>query len=109
MEPLNYRDLDAMFHSRIRLAAVSALVKGGELDFNELKDLTGATAGNLATHLRKLEDAMYVAVEKEFRGRRPRTTYSMTAKGREAFGVYVESLAQFIGMIEKPKEEKKDD
>ncbi len=96
MEPLDYRNLDAIFHSRIRLAVISALVKGGTLDFGEIKTLTGATEGNLATHLRKLEDADYVLMEKGFRGRRPLTTYTLTDSGREGFLSYIESLASFI-------------
>lgn len=98
MEPLDYRNLDAIFHSRIRLAVVSALVKGGTLDFNELKSLIGATEGNLATHLRKLEDSEYVWMEKGFRGRRPRTTYTLTDSGRKGFESYVEVLASFLGV-----------
>ena len=97
MDPLDFHNLDAVFHSRIRLAVVSALIKGGKLDFNELRDVTGATAGNLATHVRKLEDAEYVSVEKGFHGRRLRTTYALTERGRKAFGNYVENLASFIG------------
>ena len=97
MEKFDYRNLDALFHSRIRLAAVAALSKAGEMDFNDLKDVTGATAGNLTTHMRKLEDARYVDVEKSFQGRKPRTVYRLTDDGTRAFGVYVENLAAFIG------------
>ena len=96
MESLDYRNLDAVFHSRIRLAVVSALVRGGTLDFTELKRITGATEGNLATHLRKLEDVAYVRMEKGFQGRRPRTTYTLSQTGRAAFAAYVESLSEFI-------------
>jgi len=103
MEPLDYRNLDVIFHSRIRLAVISALVKGGTLDFNEIKALTGATEGNLATHLRKLEDAAYVLMEKGFRGRRPRTTYTLTDAGREGFLSYIESLASFIDTDKEQK------
>ena len=59
--------------------------------------ITGATEGNLATYLRKLEDLAYVHMEKGFQGRRPRTTYTLSETGREAFDVYVESLSEFIG------------
>ena len=96
MESLDYRNLDAVFHSRIRLAVVSALVRGGTLDFTELKGITGATEGNLATHLRKLENLAYVHMEKGFQGRRPRTTYTLSETGRAAFAAYVESLSRFV-------------
>ena len=99
MEQLDYRNLDALFHSRIRLAVVSALARETTLDFGDLKKLTGATEGNLATHLRKLEDAGYVSMDKGFRGRRPRTTYTLTEDGREGFKSYVESLAGFISPL----------
>ena len=103
MEPLDYRNLDAVFHSRIRLAVVSALVRGGTLDFTELKRITGATEGNLAAHLRKLEDMRYVQMEKGFQGRRPRTTYTLSETGRAAFAAYVESLSAFVAQLKPHK------
>ena len=101
MERHDYRDLDTMFHSRIRLAVVSALVRAGEMDFTEIKTAIGATEGNLSSHLRRLEDTGYVSMKKGFAGRRPRTTYALTASGRKAFEEYVAVLATFIEKEEK--------
>ena len=106
MDSLDYRKLDSIFHSRIRLAVVAALVKAGTLDFSELKTLTGATEGNLATHLRKLEVSEYVLMEKGFRGRRPRTTYTITESGLRGFKKYVDALASFIDTGDSTGKEK---
>lgn len=92
----DYRSLDSLFHSRIRLAVVSALVKEEILDFNELKRITSATEGNLSTHIRKLEEAGYLFVEKTFEGRKPKTNYSLTKEGRKAFAEYVSILESFL-------------
>ncbi|MCG8452319.1 MAG: transcriptional regulator [Spirochaetales bacterium] len=95
MEKFDYRQINSIFHSRIRLAVVSALVSG-QLDFQALRKLTGATEGNLSTHLRKLEEAGFITVKKEFLGRRPRTSYGLTESGFTGFQSYVETLALFL-------------
>lgn len=92
----DYRTLDSLFHSRIRLAVVSALVKEEILDFNELKRIISATEGNLSTHIRKLEEAGYLSVDKTFEGRKPKTNYTLTPKGRKAFGEYIAVLESFL-------------
>lgn len=94
----DYRSLDSLFHSRIRLAIVSALVKEKVLDFNALKKITAATEGNLSVHIRKLEEAEYLSVEKTFEGRKPKTNYTLTKEGRKAFGEYVSILESFLNL-----------
>jgi DNA-binding transcriptional ArsR family regulator len=89
-------DLDRVIHERVRLAIVSALAASPSLTFNQLKDLLGTSDGNLSVHARRLEEAGYVACEKGFEGRVPRTAYRLTAAGRRAFGRYVDHLEALI-------------
>lgn len=89
-------DLDRLIHERVRLGIVSALAVNETLTFNELKDLLGTTDGNLSAHARKLEDAGYVACDKSFVGRMPRTEYSLTEDGREALEGYLDHLEALI-------------
>ncbi|NWM49690.1 helix-turn-helix domain-containing protein, partial [Escherichia coli] len=64
---------------------------------NELKALLQATQGNLSVHLRKLEEAGYILIEKSFMGRKPLTRARITPKGRKAFAAYLEALGKLIG------------
>ncbi len=96
MDTDNYQRLDELLHSRIRLAVVSLLVTVEEMDFTLLRDRVGATDGNMNAHLKKLEEAGYVAVKKKFVERKPVTRYRLTPKGRESFKRYVETLEEFI-------------
>ena len=66
-------------------------------DFNELKALLQATQGNLSVHLRKLEEAGFIEIEKSFLNRKPLTRARITAKGRAAFAAYLEALGKLIG------------
>jgi DNA-binding MarR family transcriptional regulator len=96
MSEFDYQHLDDLIHSRIRLAAMSILAGVESAEFTYLRDRTGATDGNLGAHMRKLEDAGYVVVEKGFAGRKPVTRYALTARGREAFRRYVDRLETMI-------------
>ena len=75
---------------------MSALLPVHALGFTELRDLTGTTDGNLATHSRKLEEAGFIVATKQFVGRKPLTTYALTPHGREAFEQYVSALESLI-------------
>jgi len=90
-------ELDRVIHERMRLAIVSALAAAPSLSFAELKELLGATDGNLSVHARKLEDAGYVACTKGFQDRSPRTVYRLTAAGRRAFERYLGHLEALVG------------
>ena len=92
----DYREIDDVIHGRVRLAAMAYLSGAGSADFNELKAKIGGTDGNLSVHLRKLEEAGYVRVQKTFRERKPRTICHLTAKGREAWIAYIGRLQSFI-------------
>jgi DNA-binding MarR family transcriptional regulator len=89
-------DLDRLIHERIRLGIVSALAANESLPFADLRDILGTTDGNLSVHARKLEDAGYVRVTKGFEDRKPRTEYSLTAKGRRAFETYLARMEQIL-------------
>lgn len=84
------------FESKARLNIMSVLMVNDTQSFNALKELLGLTDGNLATHLRALEESGYVAVQKQFIGRKPNTTYSATASGRQAFSEHLNALENFI-------------
>ncbi len=88
--------LDRVIHERLRLAIVSALSVNPVLTFAELKKLLSTTDGNLSVHSRKLEEAGYIAVEKKFEGRVPRTEYRLTGSGRTALEHYLTHMEALI-------------
>jgi len=88
----DYQKIDDIIHGRVRLALMAYLSTAGTADFTELKNKLEVTDGNLSVHLRKLEDAGYVKVDKRFQGRRPQTLCKLTAKGREAWLAYIKNL-----------------
>ena len=92
-------DLDRLIHERMRLAIVSALAMAPSLSFNELKQILGATDGNVSVHARKLEDAGYITCTKSFTGRVPRTEYALTSLGRHALERYVGHMEDLIRMM----------
>lgn len=91
--------LDPVIHERARLAILTALGSQGELTFTELRDLIGATDGNLATHAAKLEAAGLIASGKGMLGTRVKTTYSITALGQRRLLEYLESLEKLMGEV----------
>jgi DNA-binding HxlR family transcriptional regulator len=91
--------LDRLIHERLRLGIISALAVNDRLTFNELKRLLETTDGNLSVHARKLEDAEYIAVEKSFEGRLPRTEYRLTAAGKRALEKYLAHMEALIKAV----------
>ena len=89
-------DLDRLIHERLRLGIVSALAVNERLTFNDLKRLLHTTDGNLSVHARKLEEAQYIACDKSFEGRIPRTEFRITAAGRKAFEKYLAHMEAII-------------
>jgi DNA-binding MarR family transcriptional regulator len=89
-------DLDRLIHERLRLGIVSALAVNDRLTFNDLKRLLRTTDGNLSVHARKLEDAEYIACDKSFDGRIPRTEFRITPAGRKAFEKYLAHMEAII-------------
>ncbi|HLV94857.1 MAG TPA: transcriptional regulator [Candidatus Acidoferrales bacterium] len=88
--------LDRVIHERTRLAIVSALAVSDSLTFSELKQLLGASDGNLSVHARKLEDAGYIACTKSFANRLPKTEYRLTASGRRELEKYLDHMEALI-------------
>lgn len=88
--------LDALIHERVRLGIMSALAAAPELAFTQLRDMLKLTDGNLSVHARHLEEAGYLRIEKGFVDKRPRTTLSLTPKGRDAFKRYLAQLEDFV-------------
>lgn len=89
-------NLNPVFENRIRLGIMSVLVVGDPKDFTTLRSLLGVTDGNLASHLKVLEEHRFVKVKKEFVGRKPQTTYAVTEAGRKAFTGHLEGLESVI-------------
>lgn len=89
-------NLNKIFDSRIRLGIMSAVMVNEGLNFNELKELIEVTDGNLASHLKTLEENEYIKVKKGFIGRKTNTTYSITKAGEKAFRTHLEALEQMI-------------
>jgi len=89
-------NLQKVFESRIRLGIMSALMVNDTLDFNALKELLGLTDGNLASHLKALEQQEIIVVSKQFVGRKPSTTYKATEPGRILFRQHLTALEKLI-------------
>ncbi len=88
--------IDDVIHGRLRLGIMAYLASAEVADFNALKSLLEATQGNLSVHLRKLEEAGYIKIEKSFLARKPLTRARITASGRKAFTKYLEAIGKLI-------------
>jgi DNA-binding HxlR family transcriptional regulator len=90
------KGLNKDFESRVRLGVMSVLSVNAWVDFNTLKDLLEVTDGNLASHIRSLETNDYLEVRKQFVARKPKTSYSITMKGKKAFGEHLAALESLL-------------
>ena len=93
-------ELDPVIHAQARLrimSALSTLELDESISFPRLQELLDMTAGNMSTHLRKLEDAAYVDITKTHKGRTPITYLGLSKKGRRAFEDYMETLRSVLG------------
>jgi DNA-binding MarR family transcriptional regulator len=93
-------NLNKIFDSRIRLGIMSALMVNEEVNFNELKELIAVTDGNLASHLKTLEEQGYIKVQKGFIGKKTNTTYSVTKEGDRAFKAHLKALEKMIRLMD---------
>ncbi len=89
--------IDEIIHGRMRLGIMIYLADAGSADFTELKTVLEATQGNLSVHLKKLDEAGYVAIDKSFRDNKPLTRVSITKAGRDAFAAYLDAIGALIG------------
>ena len=93
---MDFKDLDPILHSQLRLAIVSLLISVKEAEFTFLKEKTGATAGNLSVQLNKLKEAGYVEIVKQFKNNYPQTNCKITPEGIRAFEEYVKALQSYL-------------
>lgn len=94
-------DINRLIHEPARLMILAHLYVVESADFLFLSRQTGLTAGNLSSHMSKLEEAGYVEIKKEFLDKKPHTMLSLTEEGRAAFKDYVQSMKQvFNGLIQ---------
>ncbi len=96
MDGFDIDQIDEVIHGRVRLGVMAYLATAQAADFNALKARLQVTDGNLATHLRKLEDAGYVTVEKSFAGRKPLTRILITPTGQDAFVRYLDAIGRLV-------------
>lgn len=87
-----------IFQSKIRIAIVSCLLSGSKT-FKEIKGLTGATDGNISTHMKKLSEVGLVDTTKGFENNKPKTTYTLTSKGLNEFRDYVQQLEAILNQV----------
>ncbi len=94
---------DEIIHQSLRLrimAALNALPPREQMEFTRLRAMLSVTDGNLGAHLNTLESAGYIAIAKDFVGRKPRTRAKMTAQGRAAFARHVGYLRSLLEAAE---------
>ena len=89
-------DINDLIHGRVRLAAMAYIAGAGEADFTAIKKAVNTSDGNMSVHLRKLEDAGYLAVTKGYNDRKPQTIYALTDTGRAAWHEYLEKMRQLL-------------
>jgi DNA-binding MarR family transcriptional regulator len=88
--------LNKIFDSRVRLGIMSVLMVNDHYDFNGFKETLDVTDGNLASHLKALEEKKMIRVDKQFIGRKPNTSYSVTDEGRQIFRQHLKNLEELI-------------
>lgn len=96
MNPEPFLQLDRVIQEKSRLAIMAMLAAAPELLFTEIRDTLGTTDGNLSTHVRTLQEAGYVSVNKSYKDKRPITTCSLTATGRKAFADHISLLEKIV-------------
>jgi len=98
-DQFNYRNLDSLLNSPIRLAVMSLLMGSKEAEFTFIRDKVGTTDGNLSRHLAKLEESGLIEVRKAFEGKKPVTYQRLTEQGKNALREYVAKLEALIVAI----------
>ena len=98
MDDFDIGKIDEVIHGRVRLGIMAYLMVAEVADFNTLKAKLEVTEGTLSVHLRKLEEAGYVTIDKGYKGRRPLTRILLTESGRAAFAAYLEAMGKLAGL-----------
>jgi DNA-binding MarR family transcriptional regulator len=98
-----FKELDPILHSQLRLAVMSILITVKEAEFTFLKEQTNATAGNLSVQINKLKDADYIEVIKQFKDNYPQTVCKITRKGIKAFEEYVNNIQAYLKALNKQR------
>ncbi len=98
--PIDFNGLDSTVHGPVRLGVLTALRMDGPLDFTTLKKRLTVADGTLGLHLAKLEEIGYVSASTVLHGRRPKTTYRLTAAGRKAFEDYLGAMRKLLDAVE---------
>jgi predicted transcriptional regulator len=93
---MEFKDLDPILHSQLRLAIMSLLISVKEAEFTFIKEKTNATAGNLSVQLNKLKEVSYVEITKQFKDNYPLTLCKITPAGIAAFENYVNALQSYM-------------
>lgn len=101
MTAIDFNGLDTAVHGPLRLGVLTTLQTQGPRDFTTLRRALQATDGALGAHLQKLEEIGYVKCQKAFVGRKPRSTYSITAAGRRALLKYLDTLQAIVDLVQK--------
>lgn len=101
MAAIDFNGLDTAVHGPLRLGVLTTLQTQGARDFTTLKGQLAATDGALGAHLAKLEEIGYIKCQKAFVGRKPRSTYSITAAGRRALLKYLDTLQAIVDLVQK--------
>jgi DNA-binding HxlR family transcriptional regulator len=89
-------NINKVFENRVRLGVMSVLMVNDAYDFNNLKETLSVTDGNLASHLKALEEKGMIKVNKQFIGRKPNTSYSATESGIADFQQHLKALENLI-------------
>ena len=93
---MDFKELDPILHSQLRLAVISLLISVKEAEFTFIKEKTNSTAGNLSVQINKLKDAGYIDVTKQFRDNYPLTICKISDRGIDAFEAYVKALQSYM-------------
>jgi DNA-binding transcriptional ArsR family regulator len=98
LRAMEFKDLDPILHSQLRLAVISLLISVKEAEFTFIREKTNATAGNLSVQINKLKEAGYIEVVKQFKDNYPQTICKITPVGIAAFEEYVKNLQSYLGV-----------
>lgn len=93
---MDFKELDPILHSQLRLAVISLLIGLKEAEFTFIREKTNSTAGNLSVQINKLKDTDYIEVTKQFKDNYPQTVCKITPKGIDAFEKYVQALQSYM-------------